>query len=127
MRTFLGINYVMSINKLPTIKNYWKCGQYVGNEDIRNAMSRSRFEEILQSLHFSDKTKVDKSDKGYKVRSLINHFNQSFPECVSDDCTQSIDEQVVKFTGRSSMKQYVKNKPIKWSFKFWFRCAGKTG
>ena len=25
------------------------------------------------------------------------------------------------------MKQYVKNKPIKWSFKFLFRCASKTG
>ena len=81
----------------------------------------------MQNLHFSDNTKDDKSDKGYKVRSLINHFNQSFSECVSDDCTQSIDEHMVKFTGRSSMKQYVKNKPIKWGFKFWFRCASKTG
>ena len=97
MRVFLGINYVMSINKL--------YGQYVGNKGIRNVMSRSRFEEILQNLHFSDNTKDDKSDKGYKVRSLINHFNQSFSECVSDDCTQSIDEHMVKFTGRSSMKQ----------------------
>ena len=78
MRAFLGINYVMSINKLPTIKSYWECGQYVGNEGIRNIMSRSRFEDILQNLNFSDNTKDDKSDKGYKVRSLINHFNQSF-------------------------------------------------
>ena len=46
MRASLGINYVMSINKLPTIKSYWECGQFVGNESIRNVMSRSRFEEI---------------------------------------------------------------------------------
>ena len=25
------------------------------------------------------------------------------------------------------MKQYIKSKPIKWGFKFWFRCASKTG
>ena len=25
------------------------------------------------------------------------------------------------------MKQYVKNKTIKWGFKFWFRCASPTG
>ena len=62
MRAFLGINYVMSINKLPTIISYWECGQYVGNKGIRNVMSRSRFEEILQNLHFSDNTKDDKSD-----------------------------------------------------------------
>ena len=35
-------------------------------------MTRSRFEEILQNLHFSDNRKDDKSDK---VRSFINHFN----------------------------------------------------
>ena len=57
----------MSINKLPKIKSYWECGQYVRNEGIHNTMSRSRFEEILQNFHFSDNTKDDKSDKGYKV------------------------------------------------------------
>ena len=61
-RAFLGINYVMFVNKLSRINSYWECGQYVGNEDIFNVMSRSRFEEILQNLHFSDNTKDDKSD-----------------------------------------------------------------
>ena len=65
----------MSINKLPTIISYWECGQYVGNKGICNVMSRSRFEEISQNLHFSGNTKDDKSYKGYKIRSLIN---QSF-------------------------------------------------
>ena len=127
MRAFLGINFIMPVNKLRTLECYWECGQYVGNEGIRNVMSRSRFEEIWQNLHLSENTKDDKSDKGYKVRSLINHFNQSFSKCVSDDCTQSIDKHMVKFTGLSSMKQPVKNKPIKWGFKFWFHCASKTG
>ena len=25
------------------------------------------------------------------------------------------------------MRQYMKNKPIKWGFKFWFRCGAKSG
>ena len=25
------------------------------------------------------------------------------------------------------MKEYIKSKPIKWSFKFWFRCSSKSG
>ena len=32
-----------------------------------------------------------------------------------------------KYKGRSSMKQYVKNKPVKWGFNFWYRCASETG
>ena len=27
MLAFLGINYIMSINQLPTIQSYWECGQ----------------------------------------------------------------------------------------------------
>ena len=34
---------------------------------------------------------------------------------------------MVKFKGRSCMKQYVKNEPIKWRFKFWYGCASERG
>ena len=66
-------------------------------------MARSRFEDILRN--FLDNAKDDKSDKGYKIRSLINHFNQSFSNSVSNDDSQTIKEHVVKF-----MKKFVKNK-----------------
>ena len=115
VRAFLGINFIMSINKLPTVKSYWEYGQLIGNEGIRNVVARSRFDYILQNFHFLDNTK---DDKGYKVRSLINHFNESFSNSVSNDGAQSIDERMVNIQGRSSMKQNVKNKPIKWGFKF---------
>ena len=45
----------------------------------------------------------------------------------SDDFDQSIDEHMTKFQGHSSMKQYLQLKPIKWGFKWWFRCASSTG
>ena len=107
----------MSINQLPTVQSYWECDQYIGNYGIKNVMTRTRFKDILQNLHFADNSEDDKSDKGYKVRSLINHFNDSFERSVSNDQRQSIDEHMVKFKGRSSMKQYIKMKPIKWGFK----------
>ena len=34
---------------------------------------------------------------------------------------------MMKFKGRSSIKKYVKNKPIKWGFKFLYRCTSETG
>ena len=39
----------------------------------------------------------------------------------------SIDERMVKFSGHSIMKQYIKHKPIKCSFKMWIRAPSKTG
>ena len=40
---------------------------------------------------------------------------------------QSIDEHMCKFKGKSLMRQYMKNKPIKGGFKFWFCCGSKSG
>ena len=33
-------------------------------------MTRSKFEDILRNLHFSDNTKDDENDKGFKIKSL---------------------------------------------------------
>ena len=45
---------------------------------------------------------------------------------LSNKSEQSINQHMVKFKGRSGMKQYIKSKPIKWGFKFWFRCSSKS-
>ena len=40
---------------------------------------------------------------------------------------QLIDEHMCKCEEKNIMRQYMKNKPKKWGFKFWFRCGAKTG
>ena len=82
----------MSNYKLPPRKSYWECAKFIGKDSIRNVMARSRFEDILP--HFLDNTKDNKSNKSYRVRSLINHFNQSFNNSVSHDDSQTIDEYI---------------------------------
>ena len=86
-----------------------------------------RFLEILQNLHFADNNTSNTSDKGYKLRTVINHLNKAFQAAMSDADRQSIDEHMTKFKGRNSCKQYIKNKPIKWGFKWWCRCSSTTG
>ena len=112
MMTFLGINYIMSINQLPIVQSYWECGQFIGKKAIRNTMTRQRFKDILRNLHFSDNAKSDKNDKVFKIRPMIDHFSSSFSNAVSNDEFQSVDKNMVKFKGRSSTKQYIKKKSI---------------
>ena len=90
-------------------------------------MIRERFKEVLRNLHFSDNAIANNEDRGNKVRFLTDHFNKAFSPALSDSEKQSIDEHMVKFKGRSSMKQYIKQKPIQWDLKFWLRCDSKTG
>ena len=127
LKAFLGINFVMAINKLPTIAEYWRVDNLIGNDGIQNTMIRNRFCEIFQNLHFADKRKDCKTDKAFKMRPVRDHLNSKFSEVLSNDSKQSTDEHMVKFKCRSGMKQYIKSKPIKWSFKFWFCCSSKSG
>ena len=127
IKAFLGMNSIMSINKLPTIEHYWSTDRFIGNQALRDVMTKSRFKQTLQNIHFSNNDTADTVDKDNKVRPLINHFNEAFQSAMSNSSIQSIDESMIKFKGRSSMKQYIKSKPIKWGFKFWFCCDSETG
>ena len=127
LKAFLGINFVIAINKLPMIAEYWGVENLIGNDGIQNTMTQNYFCEILQNLHFADNRKDDKTDKAFKMRPVIDYLNSKFSEVLSNDSQQSIDEHMVKFKGRSEMKQYTNSKPIKLSFKLWFRSWSKSG
>ena len=109
IKAVLRIIYITSLNKLPKIKILWECKQFICTQAIRNAMARSKFEDIDQNLNFLGNIKDDKSDKGYKFRSLIKHSNQgSSNSVVSNDDSQTIDQCKVKFKGQSSMEKCIK-------------------
>ena len=40
---------------------------------------------------------------------------------------QSLDEHMIKYKSRSIVRNYIKNKSIKWGFRMGYRCAPKTG
>ena len=109
----------MSISELPNLKCYWSVDSYLPTDGVRNTMTRNRFVNILQNLHFNENETADISDKAYKMRNAINHLNEAFQNAMSDVKRQSIDEHMTKFKGLMSCKQYMKNKSIKWGFKWW--------
>ena len=100
-------------------RTFWKrkygfsCSECTGNKKIQNVMTRTRFQSILQNLQFSNNNNDGKIDKSYKIRPVIEHLNKVFAETLSNSPFQSVDEHMCKFKGRSSMKQYIKNKLIK--------------
>lgn len=63
----------------------------------------------------------------YKLRPMISELNTIFQEETENSSKQSIDECMVKFKGRSSLKQYMPKKTIKRGFKVWARCDATSG
>ena len=98
----------MAVNQLINIPVQCDCNHFVGNADIQNIFAGIRYQEVLQNLHFADSPKQGKTDKPYKIKTITDHLNESFQAVFSNQSEQSIDYQMIKFTRRSSMRQWLK-------------------
>lgn len=118
--SILGINMIMSYHKLPALRNYWSTSSDLEVSIIKNSMTRDKFRSIMSSLHLNDNHKIDMNnrDKLHKVRPVIDHLNSKFIERSHSEHL-SVDESMVKFKGRSTLKQYNPMKPIKRGYKIW--------
>ncbi|KAF2348568.1 PiggyBac transposable element-derived protein [Trinorchestia longiramus] len=90
-------------------------------------MSRNRFEFILSKLYFNDPEKPEDNTKTYYTSELVSCLKNSYQKAREDSLFQSIDESMVKFKGRSSMKQYMPMKNTKRGIKLWVRNCAETG
>ena len=133
LRAFIGVNFVIGYHKLPNLRSYWETGSLsLSVNFVANVMTRERFKEILGNLHFSNNEDVvprdhPAHDRAFKVRCLIDYLNERFLRSMKPEVEQSVDEHMIKYKGRSIMQQHIRNKPIKWGFRMWYRCASKIG
>ena len=123
----LGTTLVMCYNRVPSFSDYWSNNASLGNEAIKNAISRNRCQLLLSKLYFANPDRGDSSSKTYYIDELIQCLKTTFQKAREDSPYQSIDESMTKFKGRSSLKQYLPLKLIKRGIKIWERCDSKTG
>nr|XP_023013341.1 piggyBac transposable element-derived protein 3-like [Leptinotarsa decemlineata] len=84
-------------------------------------MSRRRFDNILSNLHINDNAKipVNNKDKLYKLKPMIDSLNETFNAFSKGTRHITIDESMIAFKDRSSIKQYNPMRPIKRGYKIW--------
>lgn len=66
-------------------------------------------------------------DKLGKIRPVVDIVLNQFLTAYNPHREASIDEAMIAFKGRSSMKQYVPKKPVKRGFKVWVRADAGSG
>ena len=120
---FLGINTLMGYNKLPSWTHFWSSQPDLGVPFAATVIPRNRFAEILSNLHVNDNLVMpkDNNDRLYKLRPLIKSLNNRYVKLYNVSKQVSIDESMILFKGRSSLKQYNPMKPIKRGYKLWMR------
>ena len=85
--------------------------------------------DVKRFLHFADNSTASqrKDDKSFKIKPLCDHLNSKFKRLEFFLKELSINEQIVKYYGRSSLKQFIQGEPIRFGFKQWVMCCGVTG
>ena len=132
MKAFIGLNLLMTYHRLPALHLYWSTHSEFNIPFLANCMTRDQFMKIRRNMHFNSKEEeLLRTDlhrnKACKVCSLLNRMNHAFSKPMIPEEYQSIDKRMIKFKGPNIMKQYLKQKSIKWGLKMWVRAGSMSG
>ncbi|XP_058789674.1 piggyBac transposable element-derived protein 3-like [Phymastichus coffea] len=126
IKKFIGVNIMIGVKHLLSYRDSWPSNPQLNDAYISSSMPVKRFSFLLSNLHLNDQTKEPKKgevnfDKLYKIRPFIDRISETYMQYYDPTREQSIDESMVKFKSRNTMKQYMPQKPIKQGYKIWVR------
>ena len=91
---------------------------------MASRISRDHFFELHRFLHFAENSSLHPPghpsyDKLGKVQPILIRLAEAFQTVYSPQVNVSVDEAMIRFKGRSTLKQYMPKKPIKRGIKVW--------
>ncbi|KAK6195198.1 hypothetical protein SNE40_000672 [Patella caerulea] len=96
---------------------------------FRDVFTCDRFLAIWKFIHIVDEENedIDKSDKIYKVRYMLDDLLKKFQKYWNPKQYLSLDEGMIPAKNRCFIKQYIKIKQIKWGIKSFLLCESESG
>ena len=119
LKVFLGVILLSGYHILPREILYWSRDEDVGVPLVADKMARTRFQEIKRFLHLADNMNLQKEDKLAKIQHYLDECKKLLSQFGVFAKNISIDEQMVPYFGRHTLKQYIRGKPIKFGMKMW--------
>ena len=122
----IGVYLRMGLVQMPRVLAYKETESRF--TPIAETILSNRFEKLTASVHLCDNlraTEEQKQDKLWKVRPWLQALRGRFLSIPAEE-NHAVDEIMVSFKGKSSIKQYIRGKPNPWGFKLW-GFAGSSG
>ena len=113
LEKLIGMFYYMGLVQVPCLRSYWE--SELRYEAVAKVMSRDLLLKLVTVLHFVDNSAItdeEKLDKLWKLRPWFEALRQNFSKVPPKEF-QSIDEVIIPFKGRYSLKTYMPKKPHK--------------
>ncbi|XP_058791774.1 piggyBac transposable element-derived protein 3-like [Phymastichus coffea] len=119
---FVGILITSMFNGRKSQKDYWSRLPLLRCEPIAAAMSRNKYSTIKEKIKMSKDSDGNSNDRAWRVRKPLEIFRKNI-KCFGYFSTAlSVDEMMIKFYGRTVLKQYIQNKLDRFGIKMWALC-----
>ena len=122
--------------KLCAFTDYWRVGNLYGLPFPKKVMTGKKFLRISQSLHLcslemdaanDQKRGTLAFDRLAKLKPLYEEIREACRTNYHPSQEISIDERMVASKARIALKQYMKNKPVRWGFKLFVLADARNG
>ena len=140
IKAYVGIRMIAALSPKSSMPDFWSTDPALGNEYIKNTMSRRRFMNITRYLHINNpaedparihnrKERAEKmaADPLYKVSPLLTPLRANLKRYYNLHQQVSLDEAMVKCHGQHWGIVGAPNKPAKRGFKVWTLADGISG
>lgn len=115
----------MGIKKLPSYRDFWSSNVILHDLYTSKQMPLKRFSWLLGHFQVNNNSLQPERedpyfDKLYKIRLLLQHLSERFLNIYHPGENQSIDESMIRFNGRSSLRQYMPKNRLNVDMKYGF-------
>ena len=126
---YLGLSMLMGIIRLPNLKLYWSNENLFKFPKFTNVMTSACYQELSRFVHAFNKLAVpaDNKDKLILVCPVMEYLQVLCKQHYLPDQELSLDEGIMPYKRRLSIKIYSPQKPDKYGVKFYFLCEAKSG
>ena len=114
---FIGILLLSGYHSLPNETDYWSNQPDLGVSVVSESLSKNRFLSIKRNLLLADKQHLQAGNKAAKVQPIYDLLNNNLTKFGIWESNLSIDESMVPYFGKSSLKMFIRGKPIRFGFK----------
>lgn len=127
IKRFIALLLYTGIVHVPVYQDYWSIKTLYHGLWARSIMSRNRFKALLSMIHVVDPSEEREGDKLKKISPFIKYFRERCQTLFQPNRNLAVDERLVKSKHRSGIRQFIKNKPVKFGIKLWVIADSQTG
>ena len=132
VRCFIGLLMWTSLVRMPNRRSYITDSKIYNLPHFKAHTTCNRFQQLFTMLHFTNNNQIPatlNTAQRFEVKlgNLLTAVNINSASLLTPARELSIDEMMVKFYGRSVLRQYIKAKPHKYGIKLWAICCACCG